>query len=195
MRRRLTAKKVVVFVIIILAAAVFAFAAYYFSHLKTSGSEAEEVLSSMEELIPGFGEEMDPDDPLAEMFSSGTDPMMALSINGKDIVGCLEIPALDLRAPVLDKGKEEAYFVTWISGSPVKGKFRLKGGREDVFRKLAKAKPGDKVIFTDIDRNQYAYEVTTQYHLKDWAEATNDLLLCYPSDDQTDFVVGCTSTF
>ena len=192
MKRRLTAKKVIVWVFIILVAAVFGFGVYYFTHLKTSGSEAEEVLSSMENLIPGFGIEDDADDPLAGTFSGGTDPLMALSVNGKDIVGALEIPALDLRAPVMDKGKEEAYFITWVSGSPSKGKFRLKGGRDDVFRKLAKAKPGDKVVFTDIDGNRHTYEVTTQYHLKDWAKATNDLLLCYPSDDQTDFVVGCT---
>ena len=146
MKRRLTAKKVIVWVFIILVAAVFGFGVYYFTHLKTSGSEAEEVLSSMENLIPGFGIEDDADDPLAGTFSGGTDPLMALSVNGKDIVGALEIPALDLRAPVMDKGKEEAYFITWVSGSPSKGKFRLKGGRDDVFRKLAKAKPVYEVL-------------------------------------------------
>ncbi|MBQ9015958.1 MAG: sortase [Firmicutes bacterium] len=179
--------------IILLVAAVFAFGAYFFTHMKSSNAEAEAVLSSMEQLIPGFGLEIDPDDVLPGTSSGGDGSLMALSVNDKDIVGCLEIPALDVRAPIMDKGSEEPYFVTWVSGSPAKGPFRLKGGREDVFRRLAKAKPADKVIFTDIDGNRYTYEVTTQYHLKDWAEATNDLLLCYPSDDQTDFVVGCTS--
>lgn len=144
----------------------------------------------MENVIPGLS---DPIDTSEVTTGQGRDPLISLSIEGVDIIGCLDIPALDLRVPVTAKDIEIPFFVTWVSGSPVKGKFRLIGGHEDAFRKLAKAKPGDRVIFTDVDGVHYVYEVTTQYHLKDWAEATNDLLLCYPSDDQTDFVVGCTS--
>ena len=30
-----------------------------------------------------------------------------------------------------------------------------------------------------------------QFHLKDWDEADQDLMLCYPTDDNTQFVLGC----
>ncbi len=189
-KKRLSIKKVILLVSILLVAAVLACVGYQLTHMKESNTQAKAVLSSMENLIPGFNE---PIDENAVTSGMGRDPLAALSIQGVDIVGCLEIPALDLKAPVAAKEYDEPYFVSWVSGSPVKGKFRLIGGHEDVFLKLAKANPGDRVIFTDIDGVRYVYEVTTQYHLKDWAEATNDLLLCYPSDDKTDFVVGCTS--
>lgn len=192
MNKRLQTRKIILVIVLILVAAVFALGGYWFSHLKTSDSKAKEAVSALEDLIPGFAFAGDEDD--TEGFTPGRDPLLALSIDEREIVGCLEIPALDVRAPVLDQEQEkEAFFVSWISGSPVKGTFRLEGGREDVFRSLTKLKPADRVIFTDADGVRYVYEVTTQYHLKDWAEATNDLLLCYPSDDQTDFVVGCTS--
>ena len=79
------------------------------------------------------------------------------------------------------------------SGSPAKGKFRIKGGRDDVFRKIEKAAPGDSVAFTDIDGVRYSYRVSTQFHLKDWDKADYDLMLCYESDEDTDFVLGCTA--
>jgi LPXTG-site transpeptidase (sortase) family protein len=109
-----------------------------------------------------------------------------------DIVGCLEIPSIDLRAPVTVKGAQQEGFATWLGGSPVKGRFSIIGGRDDVFRKLAKAKPGDRVMFTDIDGVRYVYEVTTQYHLKEWDKGDNDLMICFDSDSQTRFVLGCT---
>lgn len=191
MKKRLTTRKVILIVVLILVAAVLACGGYYFSHLKASNGEAQEVLSALENLIPGYTSNEGNEDP-EEGFTPGRDPLYSFEVGDRTVVGCLDIPALDLRAPVLDKKQKEAFFVTWISGSPVKGTFRLQGGYEDVFFKLAKLKPGDRVIFTDMDGVRYVYEVTTQYHLKDWAKANNDLLLCYPADDQTDFVVGCT---
>ena len=75
----------------------------------------------------------------------GRDPLAALSIDEIDIVGCIEAPSIDLMAPVTASGYEEEGFATIVSGSPVKGNLTIKGGRKDVFRKIAKAKPGDKV--------------------------------------------------
>ncbi len=153
---------------------------------KAAKKQAEDVLLTMQTLIPGLGTETE------GSGTTGRDPLAALSVSDHDIVGCLEIPSLDIMAPVLTKKSRQEYFVTWKSGSPVKGKLRLQGGRKDVFRDLSKANPGDKVIFTDIDGVRYAYTVTTQYHLKDWAKADNDLMLCYTVDEKTDFVLGCT---
>ena len=159
---------------------------YLIREQKKSEKEAQEVIEAMKTLIPGLGTEKE------SSGSMGRDPLAALSVNETDVVDCLEIPALDLTAPVLNKKNKKAFCVTWVSGSPVKGKFRLSGGRHDIYKNLAKANPGDKVLFTDIDGTRYVYEVTTQYHLKDWAKADNDLLLCYKVDDNTDFVLCCT---
>ena len=171
---------------IALAAAGLIWGGYTVREQNKGKQQAQSVLDAMKELIPGLGTGTEGSGQM------GRDPLAALSVEGIDVVGCLEIPALDVTAPVMNKGTRGKYFVTWKSGSPVKGRFRLKGGRYDVFRKLAKANPGDKVFFTDIDGTRYAYEVTTQYHVKDWAKADNDLILCYTVDGDTDFVLGCT---
>ena len=125
----------------------------------------------------------------------GRDPLAALSIDEIDIVGCIEVPSIDLMAPVTASGYEEEGFATIDGGSPVKGNLRLIGGRADVFRKISHAKPGDTVAFTDIDGVRYSYRVTTQFHLKDWDEADHDLMLCYRTDDNTQFVLGCTRDY
>ena len=95
--------------------------------------------------------------------------------------------------PVTVKDQGGDGFASVVSGSPVKGKFMLEGDRDTTFVKLAKAQPGAKVVFTDIDGVRYNYTVTTQFHLKDWDEAENDLMVTYRSDDQTRFVLGCAT--
>ena len=170
----------------LLVAAGLMYGGYLVREERETRKEADDVLDSMKILIPGLGEKME------ASGNQGRDPLAVLSVNENDIVGCLQIPSLDIMAPVLAKGSKKEYFVTWKSGSPVKGRLRLQGSHSDIFRGLSKAKPGDKVIFTDVDGVRYAYTVTTQYHLKDWAKGDNDLLLCYTVDENTDFVLGCT---
>lgn len=189
-KKRSGKKRIIILVIVVLLLAALAFGGYqFFMGKKVSNTQSAQVMKELERLIPNLGDS-------SEGFKGlGREPLAALSIDGIDIVGVLEIPSLDLEAPVTAKDNDIEFFTTWVSGSPVKGTFRIKGGRDDVFLKLAKAKPGDMVAFTDVDGVRYEYTVTTQYHLKDWAEADNDLLLCYHVDEQTDFVLGCTKTF
>ncbi len=181
-------KKIIPIIITIIVICAAAFAGWYVYTHKTAGDKADAVVKDLESLIPGLGAE--------EGYSSGAgrDPMGSLIVRGVDIVGCLEIPSIDLRAPVTVKGGTEQGFAAWLGGSPVKGHFSIIGGMDDVFRNLAKAKPGDRVIFTDIDGVRYEYQVTTQYHLKKWDKGDNDLMLCFNSDSQTRFVLGCTKT-
>ncbi len=181
-------KKTKIIIIICVIAAVVLAIGGLLLHMRQAGAESRAVLADMEEIVPGLGEE--------SVYSSGMgrDPLVALEIRGIDIVGCIEIPSQNLRAPVTDKGNRQDYFATWVSGSPVKGRFRLIGNKTDVFRKLPKAAPGDTVLFTDIDGVRYEYSVTTQFHQKDWAKADYDLMLCYKTDSDTKFVLGCTKT-
>ena len=162
------------------------FVGYRYMQLRSASEHADKVMKTLSSVIPGFGEDT------GVSSSQGRDPLPAVVIDDKDIVGCIEVPSIDLAAPVTAAGYEEEGFASVVDGSPVKGRFRLRGGRDDVFRKLAKAQPGDTAVFTDIDGVRYHYRVTTQFHLKDWNEADNDLMLCYRTDDQTRFVLGCT---
>ena len=158
---------------------------WYFNNGRRSSAKAEAVMDVLNEIVPGLGEE----DAISN--GAGRDPLVAVSVEGIDIVGVLEIPALNIKAPVTSKDYSEEYFAGWLDGSPVQGHFKVRGGRDDLFRKLSKLKPGDRVTFTDIDGVRYRYEVHTQYHLKRWDEGDNELMLCYETDSDTYFVVGC----
>ena len=178
-------KRIVKWVITAALLAVISYGAYTTVQLSSSMKHANEVLDTMKTLVPNLGVDT------GISTGQGREPLAALSIDGIDIVGCIESASINLMAPVTAQGYEEAGFAAIVSGSPVKGNLRLTGGRKDVFRKLAKTKPGDTVAFTDIDGVRYKYLVTTQFHLKDWDEADYDLMLCYKTDNNTQFVVGC----
>ena len=67
------------------------------------------------------------------------------------------------------------------------------GGRwSGAFKRIDDLKPGELVSFADMDGVRYDYRVSTQYHLKAWDDGANDLLICYDTDEDTRFVVGCT---
>lgn len=172
-------------VLILLVIAVVAFAGYRFLAIRQADRDADQVLEVMYDLIPGLGVDT------GVSTGAGRDPLLTLSINNVDIVGCLEIPSLDLMVPVTVKDGGGDGFASVVSGSPVKGEFMLEGDRDTTFVKLFKAQPGAKVTFTDIDGVRYNYSVTTQFHLKNWDVADHDLMVTYRTDDQTRFVLGC----
>ena len=182
-------KSILRITIVLLIIAALCLGGWKYMQAKEAGGRAEQVLRTMYDLIPGLGVDS------GTSTGRGRDPLVALSIQDIDIVGCLEIPALDIMVPVTAKGYEQAGFVSVVSGSPVKGNFRLIGSREDALKDLAEADPGDNVIFTDTDGVRYAYRVVTQFHLKSWDEADNDLMICYETDSQTQFVLGCTANY
>lgn len=186
MNHRSRKRTYIIWILVLLLAAAGAGGGYYFYQNHHTGQQADQVLDAMYDLVPHLGDET------GASTGPGRDPLAAMSIDGMDIVGCLSIPALEITAPVAAKGVEAMNFATWYDGSPVTGLFRITGGREDLFLNLASLKPGDRVTFTDMDGVQYRYMVTTQYHLKNWDEGDNDLMLSYETDDKTHFVVGCT---
>ena len=178
--------RIIKLIIVLVIVACLGYAGYRIYMDRNGGAKAEDTMRTLQTIIPGLGVDTDIQSGL------GRDPLAAISIDGVDIVGVIEIPSLDVMAPVTGKDTTEEYFASWLDGSPVQGHFKVLGGRDDVFRKISSLKPGDRVIFTDIDGVRYAYSVTTQYHLKKWDEGDNDLLICYETDSDTYFVVGCT---
>ena len=185
MKKRRNSKKILVISIVILIAVLICIL-LIFVPKPQENDESRAAIESMEDMVPNFGTDY------SYTSGMGRDPLPVMTINDTDLVGAIEIPSLDLRAPVADKGVKKTYFARWASGSPVKGKFRIMGNKNDVFSRLNKGIPGEMVIFTDMDGTRYEYTITTQFHLKDWAKADYDLMLCYKVDDDTKFVLGCT---
>lgn len=186
MKKKRKGNKFIKAVLIVIVISVIGLAGWDFYSDHRGSEKADTVMSVLQEIVPGMG------DDGAVSTGVGRDPLAAVSIEGVDIVGALEIPALNIQAPVTSKDYSEEFFASWLDGSPAKGNFKIIGGRDDLFRRLAKLKPGDRVAFTDIDGVRYRYEVTTQYHLKKWDEGENELQLCYETTDgDTYFVVGC----
>ena len=177
--------KLIHIIIILIVIALLGFAVWQIISNHQGNIRSEIVMAKLEEIIPNLGVDTD------ESTGAGRDPLAAGSVDGIDIVGVLEIPALNINAPVTGQSDHEEFFASWLSGSPVQGHFQVLGGKDDLFRKLSKLKPGDRVYFTDIDGVRYRYEVTTQYHLKKWDVGENDMQLCYETDNDTYFVVGC----
>ena len=191
MKKRSHKNRIIILMVIILLAAVLVYLGTELKAGNGSEAEAKEMVTKLENIIPGLGS------PSDSSGGNGRDPLAAYIMGDYNVVGCLEIPALDLMLPVVLKSEDpkaevQSYLVYFEGGSPVKGQFRLKSDSMGGFKSIAGLRPGENVIFTDIDGVRYEYTVTTQYHLKDWDEGDNDLLLCYDTDEVTDFVVGCT---
>ena len=179
---RLTVK--IILVLFIAAAMIAGLIGYRMMHMKKVSDEAEMVLQAMYQIVPDLGRETD------VQSGDGQDPLPAMTINNIDIVGCLEVPSIDLTAPVTAKSEARAGFVYYVSGSAVKGGLMLSGSKGDVFSRIASLKPGSKAAFTDMDGVRYTYRVLTQFHLKKWDKADYDLMLYYNTDSKTRFVVG-----
>ena len=185
MQKRSRSKKIIV-LLLIAAAIAAAIMGYRYVHKGPDHSEADSVLETMQVLIPGLGVDTD------AHTGDGKDPLPVMTINGVDIVGCLEIPSINIMAPVKSKGESIDGFVTYVSGSAVKGRLFLYSRKNDLFGKLSALKPGTKATFTDVDGIRYNYIVLTQFHLKKWdaSKADYDLMLYYKTDEDTRFVVG-----
>ena len=180
-------KRILIAVLALAMAATLAYAGYRYLNVKQAEGDADAVLKQLMFINPSLGKDTE------GSTGNGRDPLPVISVDEINIVGCLEIPSINVMVPVTAKGTRKKGFAAYTGGSPVKGKFIIRGSRSDIFRKLPRLKPGDKAIFTDIDGVRYKYSVLTQFHLKKWDRAENDLMLRYKVDDDTWFVVGCTS--
>ena len=132
-----------------------------------AGKEAEILLSDVEAAIGGQTSSGGPTDPTEEAETEPTLPpeLPVVHLNGYDYVGYVEIPALELKLPVM---------ATWdydlLQVAPCR---QFGSSRTDDlviaahnyvthFGYLKKLIPGDTVIFTDMDGivNTYAVEKT-----------------------------------
>lgn len=192
MKKRSSKKGIIIAAVIILIMAVLAYMGYGAYGARESRIQAERVLLAMAEVVPGFESGGNAESPEAagRTWDGG---IKAITIEGHSIVGCLEVPALDIRVPVTSEDEKEEGFVYYgnrsdsVSGA---GGLKICGSRHGVFGNLSELEPGDAAFFIDIDGRRYEYRVVTQYHLKTWDEGGNDMMLCYSTDDKTEFIVG-----
>lgn len=132
-----------------------------------AGKEAEILLSDVEAAIGGQTSSDGPTDPTEETETEPTLPpeLPVVHLNGYDYVGYVEIPALELKLPVMATWD---YDLLQIAPCRQFGSSRT----DDLviaahnyvthFGYLKKLIPGDTVIFTDMDGivNTYAVEKT-----------------------------------
>ena len=126
---------------------------------KRAGQEASEVLEKLTEEIDEPTEEAE-----AEMlYRMHPDmEMPAIQIDGKRYLGILEIPALDLRLPIMESWSYPNLKISpcRYEGSVYSEDLIIAGhDYRSHFGLLKKLQQGDQMAFTDVDGNQFVYEV------------------------------------
>jgi len=93
-------------IIVIIIVGMFAFFAYNMYSLNRGDRWAKEVIATLENIIPGLGIES------GVATGLGRDPLASVSIDDIDIVGVLEIPSLDVMAPVMSQSQDDVEYFT-----------------------------------------------------------------------------------
>lgn len=89
--------------------------------------------------------------------------MPILTIDGHDYIGCLSIPGLDLSLPVMSQWSYPNLKLSpcRYSGSAYLDNLIIAGHNyQKQFGVLKSLQPGDKLVFTDMDRNTFTYAVS-----------------------------------
>ncbi len=111
--------------------------------------EVQEPLPALPEPVPDYVQYPEMEMPLAQ-------------INGRDCLGLLELPALERTLPVLAVSDDASlkYAPGCYAGSVYARNMVIAGHNyTSHFGKLRTLKAGDRVFFTDLDGNRFAYEV------------------------------------
>lgn len=102
-------------------------------------------------------------------------PEMAMpeeTIDGRNYIGVLDIPALELSLPIISKWSYDALQIApcRYSGSAYLDNLVIAGHNyRSHFASLPQLQPGDSVTFTDMDGNVFSYEVSSLETLSPYA--------------------------
>ena len=107
----------------------------------------------------------------------------------------LEIPALKIKAPVLEGtgneilAKAVGHFPG--TGAPGSGNYCLAGHSstlyKEYFNRLKEAEQGTEIMLYDLERNCYTYQVTESFIIE-----PNEIGILLPSEDDRSTLVTCT---
>lgn len=128
---------------------------------KHAGAVAEQTMVTMAEAMPQtLSAQVEEDIPLYKLDPNVTMP--EVKINGIKYIGYLEVPALELRLPIIS-GTTSQYLRTApcrLSGSAYLDNLVIGAHNYTThFGRLKELTYGDQIRFTDMDGNLFTYEV------------------------------------
>lgn len=147
---------------IVLIVAAFCLAAYNLNVQNEAGIEAEKTLQTIRTEMPEMPTDSKNDEMPPYYLIEPKKELPKVTIDGRDYIGIISIPKLELELPVLNKWTYENLAVSpcCFSGSPYTDDFVICAHNYSTyFGYLPMLDPGDEVIFTDIDGNRFSYYV------------------------------------
>ena len=120
--------------------------------------EGSAIGPGLEDGGPAFPDEAGP----GEAAPCGEPELPERTIEGRDYIGVLSIPSLELELPVLSRWSNAGLKIApcRYSGSPEEGGLVIAGHNYRAhFGGLKTLREGDTVLFTDADGKEYAYQV------------------------------------
>lgn len=141
--------------------------------IRSAAQNAQETVGTLRSLMPA------PQGAIPEARRDNT--MAAISIDGADFVGILEMPRYGSALPVCAQWGQISKHPCCLSGSIYDGTLQIgatsQKGQYDFYRELS---VGDAVYFTDLEGNRYAFGITDirfEKHASQAALQRNDAAL------------------
>ena len=123
-------------------------------NIRNSQKRTETYVNTLQALIP------QPQDAVPEARRDNTMP--ALSVDGRNFVGILELPQYGSVLPVCGDWGKTSQYPCRFSGSIYDGTLQIgattQKGQCDFYRELS---VGDSIIYTDMEGNRYTFEITS----------------------------------
>lgn len=136
-------------------------------NINSSVQKSETYVETLRTLIP------EPQGAVPEERRDNS--MSALSIDGADFVGVIEMPRYESALPVCANWEHLTKYPCRFSGSIYDSTLQIgatsQKGQYDFYREIS---IGDTVIFTDVEGNQYTYTVTNLQYEKHADQITLD---------------------
>lgn len=142
---------------IVFVAVAFIWTGYNIYCEKMAEKSSKQALSEMSLDVIDSSEDKIPDYIIDRDIS-----MPIQIINGREYIGAVSIPALDIDLPILSEWSYENFRVApcRYSGSAYKNNMILCAHNyRSHFASLKYLNQGDRVYFIDVDKNKFAYEV------------------------------------
>ena len=132
---------------------------YWNLNVDISEKRAESYADTLRSLMPP------PHDAVPEERRDNTMP--AISIDGRDFIGIIEIPRFNSSLPVGGNWGSTSKYPRRLSGSTYDRTIQIgattQKGQYDFYRDLSK---GDTLIFTDMEGNRFTYEIGSMRYEK-----------------------------
>lgn len=139
-----------------------------------AGADAADVLARVEQQMP--------EEHRVYSGQSQSQQMAMVQVDGKSYVGTLEFPRFEQKLPVLAEGADaqESLAPSVYAGSVTDGTLVIAGSNStSMFGDLTRFATDDKVVFTDVNGQEFHYRVST------FETYANDEItdIAAPSDD------------